>query len=240
MYIYNENKLEEVARALDFQGDFDEMCAYIFNRYGNSERFEFIDEGSDRTAVLVKGTNVVVKIAHKCSCYQEDSIDCQGAIEKMTYDEYRNKGYIAEFYGFSNNFCIIFMERLMSVYNFEIIKDKDTNFVEYVKKYCGDRADEGTLYIFIDNNIETYIKEYYGSDIYDVHASNIGFDSEGNVKILDLGYGDGYVEYKVIDEIFEKNLDKPIYGITKCNNAIIYDYCDSELSAHSQSSKRFY
>ena len=240
MYIYNEDKIKEVARALNFQGNFDDMCKHIFYEYTtNRSQFEFINEGSDRSAMLVKGTDIVVKIAINGSeIYRENSIDCQGAIEKMMYDEYKDETYVADFYGFSNNYCVIFMEKLDDPCNFTKIRNRDSDFVNFINENYYEKNDRDA--IFIETYIYDYMQQQGYSYINDLHVTNVGIDSEGNLRILDLGYGDGYVEKNVIADIFEENIDYPIYGINSCNNEIIRKYYYKETHAHSQSSKRFY
>lgn len=226
MYIYNEEKIKNVKEILKLNDcSDDKMCEIIFNKLRDvkafKEYFTYINEGSDRAAYRLKETDIVIKINLSLPNYN-DGLCFQGAIEKEMYEKYKDNDLCYEIYGISDNYSIIFCEYLDTDFSplnllnlnsldlyYYVIEEMDAGEVENI--------DEFEFYEMLSYIIEEFLNKHYDNVFKDVHIDNVGLDKDGQIKILDLGYGDGEIA-SLLAETFLLEDNNKIYGLYGFNS----------------------
>lgn len=232
MYIYDYEKIKQVKETLEVTNMTDnELCKFLYEIFTRNdqtdfckEHFIFLGEGSARCAYLLKNTDIVIKFGMLIEDY-ESEICFQGAIEKNMYDKYCKNELCYKIYGISDNYGIIFCEKLETDLSL-------SNLIDYglddIYNYMLTEADAETLsedefYDMISEYIEDYLLDR-GYDLVfdDIHIDNIGIDEDGVIKVLDLGYGDGSIAVVDLAEQLLQKDNKVIRGML--------DFCGANLS----------
>lgn len=160
--VFNEKIAEEILCDL--------FSEELFNYFGFNlmtcitlslleDKCAFIGAGCSRRAYELN--NHVIKI-------EVDTFKEQTRTEIAVYENYKNIS--AEIYAADIESNIVFQEKL------------NTNFTLE------------DILLFTDSDIEDLddldgydLEDYFGANIYDIHQYNIGFNSVGELKVLDLG-----------------------------------------------------
>lgn len=199
MYVYNQEKINVVKEKLGFENlSNDELCKEIFKMVSERKipnNFMSIDYGSARSAYWLEDTDIVIKVSYLIEDY-DNEICFQGDIERYTYEKYKENKMCYNIYGMSDNCAVIICEELdteLSVENLmEYGLDDLLHYLQYEVNVEPEYLyDEDDFYSFLSDYLEDYLidREY---DIFteDFHINNVGIGPNGEIKILDLGYGD--------------------------------------------------
>lgn len=215
MKIYNKERISEVREKLKLEIlSYDDMCKFIFNSISKNytfckNNFSMINEGSARAAYSIKGTDVVVKVSYYMEDYDKE-VCLQGAIEQRAFEKYKDHDLCYEIYGFSDNCGLVFCQELESQLTLENVLDyglKDLyNYINNIFLENGDcecEMDEETFADYLEANISHFLERNKNVPFEDIYIDNIGIDKEyGELKILDLGYGDDdFLAEEVLEEL---------------------------------------
>lgn len=247
MYIYNKEKIELLRKKLKLEElSYDEMCKFLFTmlaREGNKEyknkNFTEIGTGSSRQAFLVKDLSIVIKISYEMINYDKE-ICFQGAIEKNMYEQYKDNELCYEIYGISNNCSIIICEELDTDFSISNLYDYGLdNLYNYIKNIYNEynkddeenELSEYEFYYWLDDYIADYVEDNYFNPFDDIGLSNIGISKKtGELKILDLGYGDvnDFAADVLEDLLINNDNNIKIRGVLDFNNYAVRELVKSQ------------
>ena len=123
------------------------------------DKCAFVGAGYSRKAYELN--NHIIKI-------EVDTSEEQTRTEIAVYENYKNIS--AEIYAADIESNIVFQEKLNTDFTLEDIlpfTDRDIEDLDYLNGYD--------------------LEDYFGVNIHDIHQYNIGFNSVGELKVLDLG-----------------------------------------------------
>lgn len=247
MYIYNKEKIELLRKKLDLENlSYDEMCKFLFIALTRKDKKEYRDKiftdigvGSSRQAFLIKDLSIVIKISYWMIDY-DNEICFQGAVEKNMYEQYKEEDLCYEIYGISNNYGIIICEELDTNFSLSNLYDYGLDslynyiintFNRYDIDNESDIIPEYEFECCLEDYIADYIEDNYFNPFDDIGLSNVGISKKtGELKILDLGYGDFQDSAAdILKDLLINNCNNyKIRGVLDFNNQAVMDLVKSQ------------
>lgn len=161
--VFNEKIAEEILCDLFSEDLFNHFGFNLMTRITRSlleDKCTFVGEGWSRRAYELN--NHIIKI-------EVNTSDEQTRAEIDVYENY--KDITAEIYAADIENYIVFQEKL------------NTNFtLEDILQFTNSELED------LDDLGSEDLEDYFGTYINDIHQGNIGFNSFGELKVLDLGY----------------------------------------------------